>query len=173
MAERVYRVRTPDDTPLYVRPDDGSGELLERLSLTLAVPTPRVLDRRLGWLLLSALPGVPLHHSMWHTRAGAMSGVVATALRALEDAGITHGDLCLPNILGDPEIGALTGIVDWRYAGVHPREVDLAAAVWSCHFNGYGDDIAVDVLDRAGWQPADLGEVVHLRDVWTSLSAAE
>jgi aminoglycoside phosphotransferase len=173
MAEQVFRVRTTAGERLYVRPDDNSSDLLNHLSLALALPTPRVLDRRHGWLLLSALPGIPLHDSLWHARAGDVAGIVATALRALEDADVTHGDLCLPNILGDPESGELSGIVDWRYAGVHLREVDVAAAVWSCHFNGYGDDIAVDVLARAGWRPADRDEVLRLRDVWTDLSPAD
>jgi aminoglycoside phosphotransferase len=172
MEERVYRVQTPTGDTLYVRPDDGSPPLLARLAATTTLPVPHVLDTRRGWLLLTALPGIPLHHPSWYTRPLDVAHIVATVLRALDAADVTHGDLCLPNLLGDPETGALTGIVDWRYAEKYGPDIDVAAAVWSCDFNGYGEDVAVNVLKSCGWQPATHAEVSRLHTLWTSLPPA-
>lgn len=109
MAEPVYCVRTVARFSAYVRPDDGSAPLFRHMGLTNTVPAPEVLDARAGWLVLSALPGVPLHHaSVWRQRPGDMARIVAEGLRSLERAGVTHGDMCLPNILGDPSAVQLT-----------------------------------------------------------------
>ena len=171
MHEPVHRVRTRADATAYVRPDDGSAALLRQLSLTSTVPAPEVLDARAGWLLLSALPGVPLHHvSVWRQHPADMTRIAAEALRSLERAGVTHGDMCLPNILGDPRTGQLTGIVDWRYAGRFTREIDVASAVWSCGFNGYTEDVAVAVLRGCGWPRADASEIARLGKIWLELS---
>ena len=132
------------------------------------MPAPRVLDSCDGWLLLSGLPGLPLHEALWKDRPGEIAEVIVDALRRLGDAGVTHGDMCLPNILGDPESGKLSGIVDWRYAGRYGREIDVASAVWSCGFNGYGNAIAVTVLGGVGWPKCDADEVERLSAVWMS-----
>jgi len=171
MHEPVHRVRTRAGATAYVRPDDGSGPLLRQMALTSTVRAPEVLDARAGWLLLSALPGVPLHHvSVWRHHPTDMARIVTEALRSLECAGVTHGDMCLPNILGDPRTGQLTGIVDWRYAGRFTREIDVASAVWSCGFNGYTEDVAVAVLHGCGWPRADGLEVARLSRIWLELS---
>lgn len=60
MAEAVYRVQLTDGTNAYIRPDDGSAHLLARLTRTV-IPAPKVLAIRGGWLMLSSLPGKPLH----------------------------------------------------------------------------------------------------------------
>jgi aminoglycoside phosphotransferase len=135
------------------------------------VPAPFVLDARDAWLLLSALPGIPLHDgTVWRDRPNQVAHIIATALLALERAGVTHGDLCLPNILGDSDDGRLTGIVDWRFAGRYGPEIDVAAAVWSCGFNGYADEVAMAVLRGCHWPRADLSEVEALRKEWLDLS---
>jgi hypothetical protein len=67
MAESVYRARTTDGSEVYVRPDNGSVELLRRLTRT-DIPAPRVLAVRQGWLMLSALPGIPLCDSVLLSR---------------------------------------------------------------------------------------------------------
>ncbi len=170
MAEPVYRVRTPAGVDAYVRPDDGSAPLLRRLAVCRAVPAPELLDARDGWLLLRALAGVPLHcSSVWRRRPTDVARIMAEALQSLERAGLTHGDMCLPNVLGDPRTGHLTGIVDWRYAERFDRTIDVGAAVWSCEFNGYGEDVAVAVLRGCNWPVADTEEVARLRGIWRGL----
>jgi aminoglycoside phosphotransferase len=171
MAEPVYRVRTPAGIDAYVRPDDGSAPLLRRLAVCRTVPAPEILDVRDGWLLLRALPGVPLHNcSVWHHRPTDVARIIAEALRSLERADLTHGDLCLPNILGDPRTGHLTGIVDWRYAERFDREIDVGAAMWSCGFNGYGEDVAIAVLRGCAWPVTDAWEVARLIELWRELT---
>lgn len=171
MAESVYHVYSPTGFDAYVRPDDGSAPLLRRLKARTTVPVPEVLDAQPGWLLLKALPGIPLHDAaVWRERPADVTRIVAAALRALQHTGVTHGDMCLPNILGNPTTGELTGIVDWRYAEQLDREIDVAAAVWSCEFNGYDDDVAVEVLRACGWPYPDTREVRRLRKVWLDQS---
>lgn len=171
MHEPVYRVRTASGVVAYVRPDDGSSALLRRLADAHSLPSPRVLDAQRGWLLLSALPGVPLHDDLWLRRPVEAAAIATDALCRLEAAGIRHGDMCLPNILGDPETARLSGIVDWRYADRYDREIDVASAVWSCGFNGYGPEVATAILTGCGWRRTDAAEVDRLREVWTALCA--
>ncbi len=54
-----------------------------------------------------------------------------------EDLVFTHGDYCLPNIILDG--GALSGVIDWDYAGLGDPYVDLEACMWSIGYN-YGGD---------------------------------
>ncbi|HZU12499.1 MAG TPA: phosphotransferase [Chloroflexota bacterium] len=171
MAERVYRVSDPSGGAAYLRPDDGSAPLLRRLASQGLVPAPRVLDVRNGWLLLEALPGIPLHvAATWLQRPHDVIRIAGEALRSLQRAGVTHGDMCLPNILGDPATGRLTGIVDWRYAGRFDREIDIASAVWSCGFNGHGEEVALGVLQVGTWPRVDATEVARLCQVWIDLT---
>ena len=165
MAESVHRVRTADGCEAYVRPDDGSLKLLQRLTRT-NIPAPRVLAVRQGWFMLSALPGTPLHNSVWLARPADAAAIAADALRRLDNAGVRHGDMCLPNILGDPLTGQLSGIVDWRYAGLSGREIDVASTVWSCAYNGYPPSVALAILADCGWPRADAAEVARLSRVW-------
>lgn len=169
MQEQVHRVQTADGTAAYVRPDDGSSGLMRRLNVQHSVPVPEVIDARQGWLLLTALPGVPLSDPRWHRLPAKLIAVAAEALQCLDNAGVTHGDLCLPNVLGDPGTSHLTGIVDWRYADRYSHEVDVAAAVWSIGFNTHSDDVAVAVLRAIGWPRSDAGEVSRLRATWVTL----
>ena len=50
-----------------------------------------------------------------------------------EDLVFLHGDYCLPNVL--VEDGALTGFVDWGYAGAGDRWIDLVACAHSVQRN--------------------------------------
>jgi aminoglycoside phosphotransferase len=165
MAESVHRVRMIDGSEAYVRPDDGSVDLLRRLAHT-AIPVSTVVSTRAGWLLLSSLPGVPLHHPTWLSRPADTAVIAADALRRLEAANVRHGDMCLPNILGDPGTGQLSGIVDWRYAGLSDREIDIASTVWSCGHNGHAASVAPAILTELGWPRTDAAEVERLSRVW-------
>jgi len=64
----VFRAISTKGSSVYVRADDGSGPLLRRLEREPDVPAPRLLDQRAGWLLLEALPGVPLNDDCWLAR---------------------------------------------------------------------------------------------------------
>lgn len=165
MAESVHRVRTADGREAYVRPDDGSVELLQRLTHT-NIPAPRVLAVRQGWLMLSALAGTSLHDAVWLARPADAAAIAADALRRLDSAKVHHGDMCLPNILGDPLTSQLSGIVDWRYAGLSGREIDVASTVWSCAYNGYPPSVALAILADCGWPRADAAEVARLSGLW-------
>jgi len=165
MAESVYRVATQSGQSAYVRPDDGSSGLLARLVGT-NIPAPRPLEMRGTWLLLSAVPGTPLSHPTWLARPKEAAAIAADALRRLDTLAVRHGDMCLPNILGDLATGQLGGIVDWRYASQTSREIDVASAVWSSGYNGYGPDIAIAILQGCHWPVADAVEVARLSDVW-------
>ena len=48
-----------------------------------------------------------------------------------EDPVVCHGDLCLPNVLLDPETAQVTGVVDVGRLGVADRWADLAVATRS------------------------------------------
>ncbi len=71
---------------------------------------------------------------------------------ATEDLAVCHGDACLPNVLVDPDSGAVTGIVDLGRLGIADRHSDLALAVRSLgdpELNpGYGAAAAGDFLRR-------------------------
>jgi aminoglycoside phosphotransferase len=104
----------------------------------------------------------------WAEQPDAAIAVVVTALQALLAADITHGDLCLPNILGDPETGQLTGIVDWTHANKFAREVDLGAVTWSWELDHPSLHSAgeIEILRRIGWPKCDAEEVDRLTDFW-------
>jgi len=57
--------------------------------------------------------------------------------RPVEKPVFTHGDYCLPNIIvGD---GALSGVIDWDFAGLADPYVDLVSCIWSIGYN-YGEE---------------------------------
>lgn len=83
---------------------------------------------------------------------------------SVEDLVVCHGDLCLPNVLADPESGAITGMVDLGRLGVADRHQDLALATRSLGpINGqYGPDAADRFLRRYP-APADPGRLDYYR----------
>ena len=52
-----------------------------------------------------------------------------------EDLVVTHGDLCLPNILVDRESQQITGFVDVGAMGISDRHLDLVLASRSIQYN--------------------------------------
>jgi aminoglycoside phosphotransferase len=168
--DAVFKAVSSDGETIYVRSDDGSASLLRRLERISEVPAPRVIDRRHGWLLLAALPGLPLNDDRWLAREGDAMAILADALMTLDRNGLTHGDMCLPNVLGDLEQGGLSGIVDWRDTGRFERIIDVASAVWSCTYNGYSANAPTAVLRAIGWPRADAAEVERLSRTWIDLA---
>jgi aminoglycoside phosphotransferase len=166
----VFRATSASGTAVYVREDDGSAALLRRLANESDVPAPRVLDQRDGWLVLQALRGAPLHDARWRARGDDAVKIIVDALLRLARNDITHGDMCLPNILGDLATGELSGIIDWGCAGQFDRAIDVASAIWSCGYNGYSADIPIAVLGSIGWARADAIEVDRLSRLWTDLA---
>ena len=166
----VFRAISTKGSSVYVRADDGSGPLLRRLEREPDVPAPRLLDQRAGWLLLEALPGVPLNDDCWLARPADAASIINEALGRLARSGVTHGDMCLPNILGDLETGELSGIVDWQDGGRFDPEIDVASAIWSCEYNGYTPDVPAAVLELPGWPRQDSAEVERLSKVWIELA---
>ena len=114
--------------------------------------------------------GAPLNDDRWLARPADAVPVIGEALQRLARGGVTHGDMCLPNILGDLETGDLSGIVDWHYAAQYDREIDVASAIWSCEYNGYAPDVPVAVLQLLGWPRQDAAEVERLSKVWIEVA---
>ncbi len=170
VADPVFRASDPSTGTVYVRADDGSAETLERLESEPGVPAPRLLEVRSGWLLLEALPGAPMNDDSWLARPREAAPIVADALLRLAASDLTHGDMCLPNILGDPSTGRLSGLVDWGDAGRFDRSIDVASAVWSCGYNGYPAETALAVLALIGWPRTDAAEVERLERLWSDLA---
>ena len=89
-------------------------------------------------------------------RAGRSAGdVLHEILRtrpSAEDLVVCHGDLCLPNVLADPDTGRITGVVDLGRLGLADRHQDLALATRSLGpvNDQYGPAAAVAFLDRYG-----------------------
>jgi aminoglycoside phosphotransferase len=166
--EGVIRALDATGAVVYARPDDGSVPLMASLRTTSDIPVPSVIDEKDGWLLLAALPGVPLEDASWAEKPQALIAVVVDCLRALSAADVTHGDLCLPNILGDREAAQLTGVVDWTYANKYSREVDLGAVTWSWELDhpSLHPSGEIEVLRRIGWSICDAEEVDRLTAYW-------
>ena len=95
--------------------------------------------------------------------------MIADALTRLHRNHLRHGDMCVPNILGDLSSGRLSGIVDWGDASRFDRTIDVAAAIWSCGYNGHSPEVPLCVLGLIGWPRADTSEVGRLERIWTEL----
>lgn len=81
-----------------------------------------------------------------------------------EDRVVCHGDLCLPNVLADPQTGTITGLIDLGRLGVADRHQDLALATRSLGpINGqYGPGSAGRLLRRYP-RPADPRRLAYYR----------
>ena len=162
----MHRVSLRDGALAYMRPDDNTAPLLTRLDAA-GLPVPVPIAVRAGQLLLTALPGVPIADPVWRAHPQRLVQVLATTWRALQDAGVSHGDLTLPNVLGDPDTGALTGIVDWGDGSTVDRpELDLACLAWSLSHNGYGTDVGRSLLAAVGWPHPHAPELARLTSLY-------
>ena len=82
-----------------------------------------------------------------------------------EDLAVCHGDLCLPNVLVDPDTFVVTGVVDVGRLGVADRWTDLALATRSLAGPSnpqFGAPSAEQYLDLYGVQ-ADVVRLDYYR----------
>ncbi len=126
------------------------------------------------WLLLRAMPGVPLHDRSlgWEpSRVARRLGEILRDIHAVDAKGcpygepgkghvLIHGDYCLPNVL--VQDGRLSALIDVGGAGLGNPEDDLAAGVWSLQYN-YGPGYGREFLDAYGWPPMSDKAIERLR----------
>jgi len=152
----VYGLRVPTGDFFLKIGKDLSKEH-ERLEwLDEKLPVPKVIGftriRDDDALLLSAMPGKNLGELKKEWPAEKVVDALVVALRRFhavdvsdwpfgptDDGVLVHGDACLPNFIFND--GGLSGYIDLGEMMVGDPEADLAAAVWSLHYNlgpGYG-----------------------------------
>jgi len=142
------------------------------------LPVPEVLGLYRGfgddWLLLRAVPGVPLHDPSlgWEpARVARRFGEILREIHAVDSKGcpygepgkghvLIHGDYCLPNVL--VQDGRLSALIDMGGAGLGNPEDDLAAGVWTLQYN-YGPGYAREFLEGYGWPPMSDKAIERLR----------
>ena len=112
---------------------DALAELTRALHALPVAGCP--FDRRLAVTIPEALAAEPDLADLDAERVGwSRERLVAELLAtrpAEEDLVVCHGDLCLPNVLLDPETVRVTGVIDVGRLGVADRWVDLALATRS------------------------------------------
>ena len=112
-------------------------DALADLTRTLhALPTSQCpFDRRLAVTIPEALTAdvdlddLDSERASW-TRDHLVAELLATRPRH-EDLVVCHGDLCVPNVLFDPDTCQVSGVIDTGRLGVADRWVDLAIATRS------------------------------------------
>jgi aminoglycoside phosphotransferase len=142
------------------------------------LPVPKVVGffHAFGddWLLTSEVPGVPLYHPSlgWEpTRVARRFGEILREIHATPAIEcpfgeakpghvLIHGDYCLPNVL--VEDGVLTALVDLGESGLGDARDDLAAGLWTLHYN-FGHGFAREFLDAYGVPPMTDRDTERLR----------
>jgi len=126
------------------------------------------------WLVTREVFGVPMYHPSagWEPIGVAKRlGEILRTLHSTDTAGcpfginkpghvLIHGDYCLPNVL--VRDGELSGLVDVGGAGLGNPQDDLAAGVWTLHYN-YGKGLARTFLGAYGWPPMTDAAIEKLR----------
>jgi aminoglycoside phosphotransferase len=117
-------------------------------------------DRRLAVTVLEALSADVDLNDLDTERRGWSRGELVAALVSLpprhEDLVVCHGDLCLPNVLFDPDTCQVSGLIDAGRLGVADRWVDLAITTRSLSSRlnvQYGGEAADRYLARYGVAP--------------------
>ncbi|BCJ37569.1 putative streptomycin phosphotransferase [Actinocatenispora thailandica] len=127
-------------------------------------------DRRLAVAVPEALAAGVEPTALGEERTGWSRDRLAAELLATrpddEDPVVCHGDLCLPNVLFDPDSYRPTGVIDVGRLGVADRWCDLALATRSltaANLNPqYGPWAAAAFLDRYGI-PVDPDRIAFYR----------
>jgi len=117
-------------------------------------------DRRLAVTIPEALAAAVDLDDLDDERAGWTRDELAAQLLATrppaEDLVVCHGDLCLPNVVLDPDSCRVTGVIDTGRLGVADRWADLALATRSLDSDlnpQYGAGAADRFLSRYGVTP--------------------
>lgn len=150
-----------DDWPADQRPAviDALADLTRKLHALPIADCP--FDRRLAVTIPEALTADVDLADMDAERAGWSREQLVAAVLATrppdEDPVVCHGDLCLPNVLLDPETIEVTGMIDTGRLGVADRWNDLAIATRSIAHQDlnpqYGPEAADRLLARYGIAP--------------------
>ncbi|TDB73914.1 APH(3') family aminoglycoside O-phosphotransferase [Micromonospora sp. KC723] len=137
---------------------DALAELTRALHALPIADCP--FDRRLAVTVPEAmsadvdLAGPSAEHQ-GRSRAELVAELLATRPRH-EDLVVCHGDLCVPNVLLDPDTCKVSGVIDAGRLGVADRWVDLAIATRSLTIDlnpQYGPWAADRYLARYGVRP--------------------
>jgi aminoglycoside phosphotransferase len=177
-AGTVWRLAGRSGTVYVKRAAELAGERSRLLWLAGRWPVPSVIGliQAAGddWLVTREVPGAPLYKAAvdWTpSRVARVFGEILRGLHATDAQGcpfgvpkrgnvLIHGDYCLPNVL--VTAGELSGIVDVGGSGLGNPEVDLAAGVWTLHYN-FGKGFAREFLDAYGWPPMTDQAIEKLR----------
>ena len=177
-AGTVWRLEGASGVVYVKRAHDLEDERDRTVWLAGRLPVPEVLGlfHAFGddWLLTRAMPGMPLSDRSlgWEpSRVAQEMGEILRDIHAVDAKGcpfgerraghvLIHGDYCLPNVL--VQDGRLSGLVDVGGAGLGDPQDDLAAGVWSLHYN-YGPGHAREFLDAYGWPPMSDKAIERLR----------
>jgi aminoglycoside phosphotransferase len=126
------------------------------------------------WLLTREVAGVPLHHPSVGLPPASVASLLGEILREIHRTDATgcpfgtpkrghvliHGDYCLPNVLVVG--GKLSALIDVGGAGLGDPRDDLAAGVWTLHYN-YGPGFAGEFLEAYGAPAMTDAELERLR----------
>jgi aminoglycoside phosphotransferase len=177
-AGTVWRLEGASGVVYVKRAHDLEDERDRTVWLAGRLPVPDVLGLfhafRDDWLLTRAMPGMPLSDRSlgWEpSRVAQQMGEILRDIHAVDAKGcpfgerraghvLIHGDYCLPNVL--VQDGRLSGLIDVGGAGLGDPQDDLAAGVWSLHYN-YGPGHAREFLDAYGWPPMSDKAIERLR----------
>jgi aminoglycoside phosphotransferase len=177
-AGTVWRL-TAGTGVIYVKRAASLGPERDRLSwLAGRLPVPELLgffrDSGDDWLITREVPGVPLYHLSLGWEPERIAHRLGEILRDIHSVDATtcpfgtpapgnvliHGDYCLPNVL--VEDGRLTGLVDVGRSGLGDPRDDLAAGLWSLHYN-FGPGYGGHFLDSYGAPAMTEKEMERLR----------
>jgi len=177
-AGTVWRLEGASGVVYVKRAHDLEDERDRTVWLAGRLPVPEVLGlfHAFGddWLLTRAMPGMPLSDRSlgWEpSRVAQQMGEILRDIHAVDAKGcpfgerraghvLVHGDYCLPNVL--VQDGRFSGLIDVGGAGLGDPQDDLAAGVWSLHYN-YGPGHAREFLDAYGWPPMSDKAIERLR----------
>jgi aminoglycoside phosphotransferase len=177
-AGTVWRL-AGESGSVYVKRAAELASERDRLSwLAGRLPVPEVVGfvhaHGDDWLLTREVPGVPLYDASlrWDpARVARRLGEILREIHSIDASGcpfgdsapgnvLIHGDYCLPNVLVAE--GRLVGIVDVGRAGLGDPRDDLAAGLWTLHYN-FGAGYARQFLDAYGAPTMTDKEIERLR----------